>query len=275
MINYVLGITLAFAASVSWAISPILYRVGASGSALDDLISNSAGAFILALPFIFLRPPLNVYAWVYGILFAILGPVLGTYVFLISLRYADVGVANAVSYSYIVILPLLMLIFNSSYVIYLLPAAVITLGLYLLMGSGGGRVYGYAMALLSAVLYAFSFLALYQAYDYTNPWGIVFVRGVILMVGSLLLKIVLEGVRIRLSSKVFLAGLISYGIGGPLYVLSVYYAGIIIPTLITSLSPLITEALAIIRLGERLNFRMAVGFTMVVIGIIAASIMNV
>jgi len=275
MITYIVGIILALAASLTWAVSPILYRVGATESSLDDLVSNSLGAFVLAIPFILLRPPLNSDAWLYGSLFAVLGPVFGTYVFLVSLRYADVGIANVISYSYVVMLPIIMLVVSPKYLMYAWPAALIVLGLYLIMGSGRGTPYGYFMALLSALLYAFSFLALYRAYDYTNPWGIIFIRGLILMIGSLLLKTVIEGVRIRLSGKVFLAGLISYGIGGPLYILSVDYAGIAVPTLITALSPVITETLAVTRLKESLNKRTLMGFIIVIIGIMIASLMGI
>jgi DME family drug/metabolite transporter len=271
---YLLGILLSVAASITWSVSPIMYRIGATESALDDLVSNSLGAFILAVPLIILKPPLNWPAWAYGSLFAILGPVLGTYTFLISLRYVDVGIANVISYSYVVLLPLLLLAVNPLYLIYMGPATLVMIGLYLIMGSGRGRLYGYAMALLSAVLYALSFLALYEAYTYTNPWGIIFIRGVILMIGALVLKAVIEGVRIRLSSRVFLAGLISYGVGGPLYILAVDLAGIIVPTLITTLSPVITEVLAVVKLRERLNRRALMGFTSIITGIIVASLIR-
>ncbi|MDT7969567.1 MAG: EamA family transporter [Vulcanisaeta sp.] len=274
MSYYILGVILSLAASVAWAVSPILYRIGATDSALDDLVSNSLGAFVLAIPLAILKPPLNGFAWIYGSLFAVLGPVFGTYVFLISLRYADVGIANVISYSYVVLLPLLLLIVSPSYLVYIGPAALIVLGLYLLMGSGRGKLYGYVMAILSAVLYAFSFLALYKVYEYTNPWGIILIRGIILMAGALIVKAVVEGIRVKLSGRVFLAGLISYGIGGPLYVLSVDYAGIAVPTLITALSPVITEVLAIIKLRERLNLRAIMGFIVVIAGIIIASIIG-
>lgn len=274
MSYYILGVILSLAASVTWAVSPILYRIGATDSALDDLVSNSLGAFVLAIPLAILKPPLNGFAWIYGSLFAVLGPVFGTYVFLISLRYADVGIANVISYSYVVLLPLLLLIVSPSYLVYIGPAALIVLGLYLLMGSGRGKLYGYVMAILSAVLYAFSFLALYKVYEYTNPWGIILIRGIILMAGALIVKAVVEGIRVKLSGRVFLAGLISYGIGGPLYVLSVDYAGIAVPTLITALSPVITEVLAIIKLRERLNLRAIMGFIVVIAGIIIASIIG-
>lgn len=274
MSYYILGVILSLAASVTWAVSPILYRIGATDSALDDLVSNSLGAFVLSIPLAILKPPLNGFAWIYGSLFAVLGPVFGTYVFLISLRYADVGIANVISYSYVVLLPLLLLIVSPSYLVYIGPAALIVLGLYLLMGSGRGKLYGYVMALLSAVLYAFSFLALYKVYEYTNPWGIILIRGIILMAVALIVKAVVEGIRVKLSGRVFLAGLISYGIGGPLYVLSVDYAGIAVPTLITALSPVITEVLAIIKLRERLNLRAIMGFIVVIAGIIIASIIG-
>lgn len=274
MSYYILGVILSLAASVAWAVSPILYRIGATDSALDDLVSNSLGAFVLSIPLAILKPPLNGFAWIYGSLFAVLGPVFGTYVFLISLRYADVGIANVISYSYVVLLPLLLLIVSPSYLVYIGPAALIVLGLYLLMGSGRGKLYGYVMAILSAVLYAFSFLALYKVYEYTNPWGIILIRGIILMAGALIVKAVVEGIRVKLSGRVFLAGLISYGIGGPLYVLSVDYAGIAVPTLITAISPVITEVLAIIKLRERLNLRAIMGFIVVIAGIIIASIIG-
>lgn len=274
MLVYLLGIALAVAASLAWAVSPILYRVGATDSALDDLISNSLGAFVLAVPFILLRPPLNYGAWLYGTLFAVLGPVLGTYAFLISLRYADVGIANVISYAYVVLLPIILLVISPSYLTYAWPAILIMIGLYLIMGSGKGTFYGYFMALLSAILYAFSFLALYRAYEYTSPWGIIFVRGVTLMIGALMLKMAIEGFKVKISGKVFLAGLISYGVGGPLYVLSVDYAGIAVPTLITALSPVITEVLAITKLKEKLNLKSTLGFVAVITGIIIASLIG-
>lgn len=51
---------------------------------------------------------------------------------------------------------------SPSYLTYTWPAILIMVGLYLIMGSGKGTFYGYFMALLSAILYAFSFLALYR-----------------------------------------------------------------------------------------------------------------
>ncbi len=95
------------------------------------------------------------------------------------------------------------------------------------------------------------------------------------MIGALILKMIIEGFKVKISSKVFLAGLISYGVGGPpLYVLSVDYAGIAVPTLITALSPVITEVLAIIKLKEKLNLKSALGFAAVITGIIVASLIG-
>ncbi|WP_252900960.1 EamA family transporter [Vulcanisaeta sp. JCM 14467] len=95
------------------------------------------------------------------------------------------------------------------------------------------------------------------------------------MIGALILKMAVEGFKIKISNKVFLAGLVSYGVGGPLYILSVDYAGIAVPTLITALSPVITEVLAVVKLRERLNLRSALGFTTVVAGIIVASLIGI
>ncbi|WP_243665615.1 EamA family transporter [Vulcanisaeta sp. JCM 16159] len=95
------------------------------------------------------------------------------------------------------------------------------------------------------------------------------------MIGALILKIAVEGFKVKISGKVFLAGLISYGIGGPLYVLSVDYAGIAVPTLITALSPVITEVLAIVKLKEKLNLKSTLGFIAVITGIIIASIIGI
>ncbi|WP_069807827.1 DMT family transporter [Vulcanisaeta thermophila] len=270
----VLGIALALGASVLWSLSPILYKVGASDDALDDLFSNSLGAFILAVPLIALSPPLNLNAWLYASLFSILGPVLGTYVFLISIRYADVGITNALSYAYIVFLPLIMSMVSPGYLVYLWPGSLVLMGILLIMHSGRGRLIGYSLALLSALLYALSFYAMYLAYDYTNAWGIIFIRGLILMAASLMLKVALGKPRFTISRKILMAGILSYGIGGPLYVASVQYAGIVLPTLITSLSPVITEALAAVGLGERLGVKSAVGFILVVTGVVIASIMT-
>lgn len=259
---------------MTWAISPILYREGATESALDDLLSNSLGAFILALPLIALRPPLGVQAWLYGSLFSLLGPVFGTYVFLLSLRYADVGIANALSYAYVVFLPLILTIISIKYLVYSWPGIIVLMGIIIIMWSGKSQLLGYVLALLSAALYALSFYAMYMAYNYTNAWGIIFIRGLALMITALILKLAINGTKFRLSRKILIAGLISYGLGGPLYVVSVQYAGIVLPTLITSLSPVITEIMVIRRLGEKLTRRLAVGFSLVTIGIVIASIIT-
>ncbi len=57
--------------------------------------------------------------------------------------------------------------------------------------------------------------------------------------------------------------------------MSVDYAGIAVPTLITALSPVITEVLAIVRLKEKLNRKSILGFTAVITGVVIASLIGI
>ncbi|MEM3326853.1 MAG: EamA/RhaT family transporter, partial [Thermoproteus sp.] len=172
------GIALALFASVLWAIGPLLYKTGATESALDDLFSIALAALISALPLAALGLNLSLDVWAYGFLFSLLGPVLGTYAYLLSLRYAEVGLANLVSYAYIVMVPLLEAPAEGLSLRYLAAGAVAMAGLYAIMSSRRASAKGLALASLSALLYALSFLALGAATSSTDPWSFAFARSV-------------------------------------------------------------------------------------------------
>ncbi|MEM1638300.1 MAG: DMT family transporter [Pyrobaculum sp.] len=265
------GIALAVLASILWAIGPLLYKTGATESVLDDLFSIAVAALISAFPLAAFGLKLSPDVWAYGFLFSLLGPVLGTYVYLLSLRYAEVGLANLASYAYIVIVPLLEAPAGGLSPRYLAAGAVSMAGLYAIMKARRGSARGLVLALLSALFYALSFLALGAATSSTDPWSFAFTRAVSLFS----IAAALEAVRRRrpkLSGRIFLAGILSYGVGGPVFILSVYMAGVVVPTIITALSPALTEILAAFRLNEKLDALSKLGFLLVMAGIIVASV---
>lgn len=269
--GYLVGVALALAASALWAIAPLLYKAGASDDVLDDLFANSLGAFVSALPLLpVVEPPADLHIWIYGALFSALGPLGGTYVFLASLRYADVGLANLFSYSYIVIVALASYFEGTGGAASIAAASLVLLGMALITASGGGVLKGYLLALSSAVLYAASLLFLGMASNYSGPWDLVVVRAMVLFVASSLL-IAARRRRPKLSPRIFAAGAISYGIGGPLYIMAVYEAGLAVPTVLTAASPIITEALAAAKLRERPSRRALAGFALASAGLMLAS----
>ncbi|AEA11910.1 hypothetical protein TUZN_0414 [Thermoproteus uzoniensis 768-20] len=265
-----LGVALATAASVLWAIGPFLYKTGATESALDDLFSIALAATLSAIPLAALGLNLSPQAWLYGAAFSIFGPVLGTYVYLLSLRYAEVGLANLVSYAYIVLVPALAAPFEGISGRYIAASSLAMAGLYLIMKARRGSAKGFALALLSAVFYAVSFLALGAATTSVDPWSFTFVRALVLFLATGALEAVRRR-RPRISPRIFTAGVLSYGIGGPLFILSTYYIGVAVPTILTALSPALTQAITYWKLGERLDARSGAGFALVLAGVVLAS----
>lgn len=266
-----LGVILAAAASVLWGIAPFFYKTGATKSALDDLFSIAVAAMLSAMPLTALGLNLSPQAWLYGAIFSIFGPVLGTYAYLLSLRYAEVGLANLVSYAYIVMVPLLIAPFEGLSIQYVIAGLIAMAGLSILMRARRGSAKGLALAFLSATFYAISFLALGLASSVVDPWSFTFVRAAVLLIAVGALEAARHRAP-RISPRIFAAGILSYGIGGPLFILSTYYAGISAPAILTAISPAITQAITYYKLGERLDPLSGAGFALILAGVVLASL---
>lgn len=266
-----IGVILATIASILWAIGPLLYKTGATESALDDLFSIAVAAMLSAIPLAALGLRLTPEAWLYGAAFSLFGPVLGTYVYLLSLRYAEVGLANLISYSYIVMVPLLAAPFEGFSTQYIVASVLSMIGLSAIMRARRGSARGLALAFLSAVFYAISFLALGAASSATDPWSFTFVRAVVLLLAVGMWEAARRH-KPRISPRIFVAGILSYGIGGPLFILSTYYIGVAVPTILTAISPAVTQAITYLKLGERLDLISGLGFALILAGVVLASV---
>lgn len=266
-----IGVALAIAASVLWGIAPLLYKTGATESALDDLFSIAVAAMLSAIPLAAFGLHLSPQAWLYGAMFSIFGPVLGTYAYLLSLRYAEVGLANLVSYAYIVIVPLLDAFFEGISIRHIIAGYAAMAGLSILIRARRGSIKGLALAFLSAIFYSISFLALGLASSVVDPWSFTFTRAVVLLTTVGALEIARRRAP-RISPRIFVAGILSYGVGGPLFILSTYYAGINVPTILTAISPAITQVAAYYKLGEGLDSLSGVGFALTLAGVILAAV---
>lgn len=261
-----IGVILALSASVAWSIAPLLYKTGSTESAWDDLFSLALATFISALPLLLIGAHLSTTMLIYGALFSLLGPVLGTYMYLVSLRHASVGLATLVSYAYVILVPLLSIDISLRH---LLAGALAMLGLYIAMRARGGSVKGIALAFSSALLYALSFLVIGSAAAVIDPWSFTLARAIGFLLPVALIEMA-RGKSPKISPKIFLAGIVSYGVGGPLFILSVYYLGPVIPSIISALSPVLTQVLAIFALGERPDFYTALGFLVMIAAILLA-----
>ena len=266
-----IGVALAATASLLWAVGPFLYKTGATESALDDLFSIALAAMLSAAPLAALGLHLSPQAWLYGAAFSIFGPVLGTYVYLLSLRYAEVGLANLLSYAYIVLVPLLASPLEGLSLQYVAASLLAMAGLSAVIRARRGSAKGFALALLSALFYAISFLALGAATASVDPWSFTFVRALVLLLAVGLVEAARRR-RPRVSARIFAAGVLSYGVGGPLFILSTYYANVVVPTILTALSPAVTQAIAYLKLGERLDAWSGAGFALILAGVVLASV---
>ncbi len=188
-----------------------------------------------------------------------------------SLRHGSIGLLTAISYSYIILVPLFKLALGVECFDKALAALIAFIGLTLILLDSKGRLKGILLSLSSSVCYAFSFVILDHVLTSLSPLSVVVFRGIFMALTSILLKAILNG-GLSINKYAYLGGLLSFGIGGPLYITAVDLTGVIIPTVLTSISPVITQFITWFKLGERIGGRRLIGLIALIVGNVLAII---
>ncbi len=214
---------------------------------------------------------------------AVIGPGLGDVTFILAIDKLGAGPATVLTYQYILIAQVLNVIFlhdlRGAIAIWLTPLAL--LGMYLMVSEEGFRknVGGIALSYLAAFSWAISTLLvsdLVNNYPLT-PTQVAGIR--VLMLAAILLPLSKGFGRLSVTRKAIVviatSGVISYFLGFIMFTESLQYLGVMIPSLATSLSPMLTQVMTVKILHEKLTLKKIVGSILIVTSLaITAALAN-
>ncbi len=249
-------LVLAAASAVAYGLAPVIYRPALvctsqyRAMSVFSLFSIAAG---LLLPWRAVDP--------FGIAAvasaALLGGVVGSWLYITSVKVGGASVGNISSSLYIVLLPLF------AWKLHLAPAAALVLmGLALASWGEEGSKRGALYGIFAALIWAISINFYAAGVESLGPGGALFIRGVVVFLTSLLLG---HGSPICRVHRLVAGGFIDTFVGFGSYTLAVSLDNYVVATLVMSTYPLITA------LTERpFRRRRALGALLAVAGLAAA-----
>jgi len=280
----ILGLVYAFAALLSFSLSPVLYKVGLGNRNLHVIEANTLrawGSLLLLTPMLVVSRALGIYlnnALFFIILSAILGPIIGDTLFMYSIRGVGVSIATPIANSYSLIVTAISIIFfgEKLTLINAIGGFLIILSLWVLYFErkklSKEAIAGMAASLGTAFMWSLSIISMKQALAMNvNPVLIIFLRTLIV---ALLLSLVSKMLKFSFKEKLDLKTSITLSIGGffgiGFGVIMLLYAiealGTGRASLIASASPVMASILAILLLKEKLRIRAVIASILVAVG---------
>ncbi|MFN7105713.1 MAG: transporter [Pyrobaculum sp.] len=253
-----IDITLAVLSALAYGIAPIIYRPALScmsqyrAISLFSLYSIALG---LALPWRDIRLEGVIYAAAAGLL----GGIIGTWLYLTSIKTAGAAIGNIASSLYIVLLPL------SAGKLYLAPSALLVLlGIAIVASSRGGPKFGLFHGVGAAAVWTWSIQLYATAVEMLGPGGASFYRGLFV---SLAAAAIAGRGGVCKTTRVVVGGFLDTFVGFGAFTLAVSIGDYVVVSIFTSTYPLITALL------ERpTSLRKVVGAAAAVAGLATASI---
>jgi len=274
-LGQILGVTYAVSAAVAFSTASIFIKISLSDIRNPLLINGLRALFasIIYIPILAL--------WGFGkiclvtflllLASAVIGPGIGDITFILAIDRLGAGSATVLAYQYILIAQALNIIvlhdLRGFTAIWLTPLAL--LGMYLMIVEEGFKknVSGIALSYIAAVSWA---IATLLTSDLVNNYPLtpVQVAGTrVLMITLILLPLSKELGPINVTRKAVqilaASGTISYFLGFVMFTESLQYLGVMIPSLATSLSPMLTQVITIKVLHEELTPKKAIGSALI------------
>ena len=278
-VELIAGVIADDASSVAFSTASIFIKLSLRDVRDPFLVNGIRAAFasLVYIPILAVMDVKNVSLYVFAVIVAstVIGPGIGDVLFIVSVDKLGAGLATVLSYQYILIAQILNIFILQDYrgfiSLYLTPLALF--GMYLAVSEGGmktnlkGVVFAYAAAFvwgLSTILVSYL----------VNTCGLppIQVAGLrVVVLAPILMSI---GVRnIRTMTKRALAilatsGVVSYFIGFILFTTSLRVLGVMIPSLATTLTPMLSQLISSKVLSEALTPRRVTGSLLIIISLI-------
>ncbi|MFN3804046.1 MAG: transporter [Pyrobaculum sp.] len=253
-----IDIALAVMSALAYGIAPIVYRPALSCMSqyrVLSLFSLYSVALGLVLPWRDVRLEGAIYAAAAGIV----GGVVGSWLYLTSIKTAGAALGNISSSLYIVLLPL------SAGRLYLAPSALLVLlGIAIAARSGGGSKAGVFYGVGAAVFWTWSIQLYATAVEILGPGGASLYRGLFVSLAAAALA---GRSGVCKAARVVAGGFLDTFVGFGAFTLAISLGDYVVAAIVVSTYPLVTSLL------ERpTSLRKVVGAAVAVIGLATASI---
>jgi DME family drug/metabolite transporter len=288
--SFGLGLTLSLLASVLWGVSPLLVDKIPWPSYIVSLARNLAALFLASAVLIIKGSRLDLDTWelLTLVLLGLLGPGLGDALFIASMKRIGAGLANVASYTYVFWASAMASLteIDSITVGDLVGASTALVGLFIAFRDPSrsaeldrvDRLLGIASGLGAGVLWGGATLLSRILIDNMDPISIVAFRSASAAAFLTMISAAYGTLGRRywretpylLRSQI--SGLMSYMGGYTLFLMSLPLAGVVIPSTISILSPIITLIFSMKWRREGISRRTLLGAGVVTAGLMISAI---
>lgn len=278
-----LGYVAAVVASLAWSLNPaVISRFRGYIRPLTFTAFRALTALAVLYPIARLRysEPYNssLYALAIIVVSAVLGPGMGDALYTKSIQLLGGSLAVILSYTYILISQLLaVLLLNERVTLSLaigtlLAFSGVVVALSPWTSRGGMSLKGVTCALGAATLWGVATILVRLALSFTDPLALTVIRLVAIALLFLPLGLTFEGPPLRSSIQPILlastiTGVIGWGLGMYLFILSIDLIGVSATTVVTALTPVISQLSTTVIAGEKVRANSILGAVLTFLGV--------
>ena len=281
MLVQIIGVLAAITSSVAFSTASVFIKLSLR-DIRDPFLVNGIRALFASLVYV---PTLayvgvgrlNPYIFAVIVASTVIGPGIGDVLFIMGVDKLGAGLATVLSYQYILIAQILNIFilhdFRGFIALYLTPLSL--LGMYLAVSEGGMRanLKGIIFSYAAAFAWGISTILVSYLVNTCNlpPIEVAGLRVIVLT--PLLMSIGFRNIRtITKRALVILAtsGVVSYFIGFILFTTSLRMLGVMIPSLATTLTPMLSQLISSKVLSEALTPRRVTGSLLIITSLILA-----
>lgn len=289
-----IGIIFAFIATLSWATGSLFDRKAVEN--ITPFLANTLRA-IPAAVFIFILMVffegfkyflaislLDMFLILIGTILAFIA---GNYFFLFSLRKIGVSRTMPIAYSYPLFAILFSYIFLSETLIYIsiIGEILIVLGIYIIsrenkesQNNVRQKLYLLFIPILCSFFWGINQVLLKFVVFSAGPFTITFIRLIFFSTLLIITNLIRGNIQfyksyLKIGGKMaIVGGILSFGLGGLFFILSINFMNLSIASPISALTPVISTILSIIFLKEKIKKYIIIGTSLTVIGVIVITI---
>jgi len=285
MLSNILGVVEALIAAIAFSTASLFIKVSLKDLRSPFLINGIRALSASLIYFaVFLRIGLknpSIHALLLIIASALIGPGLGDISFILSVDRLGAGFATLLSYQYILISQILNAVvlhdMRGFQAIYLTPIAL--LGLYVLVSDRKLTFdrKGVILAYNAAITWSVSTIMISYLVNFIgeNPITVAGLR--VFFLTPLLLGLgANEVVKVTRKALIVLtiSGFTSYFVGFVTFTLALKELGVMVPSLITALTPMLSQIMSVKLLKERITRRGVLGSALIILSLILAIILT-
>lgn len=282
------GIMYTVLSSAAFGIMPIFAKIAYSGGAnvLTVLFLRFFLAALIILPYIVITKKdfkLNKDQIIHVIFLAVIGYTATTYTLFISYNYITVGLATTLHFVYPVIVTVFAVILYKEklYSSKVLSLVLSVLGIYLLVGNGGGggglNFKGICFAIISGVFYAFYIIGVsHSKVNKIDTFVLTFYLASISALVLFTMGMISGGLDFNMKPYSFLA-CIEIALVSTVLALTMFLKGIKIigpssAAILSTFEPIVSIVLGVLILKEHLSFTIIIGCVLILFSVITLTL---